>query len=95
MQKYILLLIAVSALAACNHSPLSRLTLDNYNKITEGMSKAQVEQLLGVPAKTEEKQILMVKRTVYRYEDGTHFAEIAFDGDGKVASKETNLTSSP
>jgi hypothetical protein len=92
MHKYILPVVAVLAFAACNHNPMSRLTLDNYNKITEGMSKAQVEQLLGPPTKTEEKQILMVKRTVYRYEDGTHFAEIALNGDGKVVSKESNLT---
>lgn len=93
MQRQILLLITILAFAACNHSPISRLTLDNYNRITEGMSKTQVEEVLGAPAKTEEKQILMVRRTVYRYEEGPHFAEIAFDGDGKVASKESNLTS--
>ena len=92
MRKYILSFLAGIALAACNHSPMSRLTLDNYNKITEGMSRAQVEQLLGPPAKTETKQILMVKRTIYRYEDGTRFAEITFNGDGNVESKETNLT---
>ena len=92
MHKYILLVVTMFALAACNHNPISRLTLDNYNKITEGMSKAQVEQLLGPPTKTEEKQILMVKRTVYRYEDGTRFAEIAFNGDGTVVSKDSNLT---
>ena len=91
MHKYVLLLVAAIAFAACNHNPVSRLTLDNYNKITEGMSKAQVEQLLGPPNKTETKDMLVVHRTIYRYEDGTRFAEIAFNGNNKVESKTTNL----
>ena len=42
-------LLAILVLAACNRNLLtgSKLTLDNYNQITTGMSKAQVEKNLG------------------------------------------------
>ena len=44
-------LLAILVLAACNRNVLtgSKLTLDNYNKITTGMSKAQVVALVGDP----------------------------------------------
>ena len=40
---------AILVLAACNRNVMtgSKLTLDNYNQITTGMSKAQVEKIFG------------------------------------------------
>jgi len=90
MHKYLTLLLAAIALAACNHNPVSKLTLDNYNKITTGMSKAQVQQVLGPPTKTEMKDMIIFKKTTFRYEDGTRFAEISFKND-EVDGKQTNL----
>jgi outer membrane protein assembly factor BamE (lipoprotein component of BamABCDE complex) len=85
-------LLAILVLAACNRNVLtgSKLTLDNYNQITTGMSKAQVEKILGPPTSMETKDMLIFKKTIWRYEDGQKFAKITFKND-EVDSKDTNL----
>ena len=84
--------VAILVLAACNRNALtgSKLTLDNYNQITTGMSKAQVEKILGPPTSMETKDMLIFKKTTWRYEDGQKFAQITFKND-EVDSKDTNL----
>ena len=83
---------AILALAACNRNVMtgSKLTLDNYNQITTGMSKAQVEKILGPPTSMETKDMLIFKKTIWRYEDGQKFAQITFKND-EVDGKDTNL----
>lgn len=80
--------------AACNRSgsPLSvsKLTPANYDQITMGMSKAQVETILGPPTTAETKDMVIFKKTTYRYEDGPKFAMITFKND-EVDSKDGNL----
>ena len=66
------------------------MTLGNYDKITVGMSKAQVEKILGPPTSVETKDMLIFKKTTYRYEDGKKFAMISFKND-EVDGKESNL----
>jgi outer membrane protein assembly factor BamE (lipoprotein component of BamABCDE complex) len=85
-------LLVILVLAACNRNVLtgSKLTLDNYNQITTGMSKAQVEKILGPPTSMETKDMLIFKKTIWRYEDGQKFAQITFKND-EVDSKDTNL----
>jgi outer membrane protein assembly factor BamE (lipoprotein component of BamABCDE complex) len=85
-------LLAILVLAACNRNVLtgSKLTLDNYNQITTGMSKAQVEKILGPPTSMETKDMLIFKKTTWRYEDGKKFVRITFKND-EVDSKDTNL----
>jgi outer membrane protein assembly factor BamE (lipoprotein component of BamABCDE complex) len=84
--------LAILVLAACNRNVLtgSKLTLDNYNQITTGMSKAQVEKILGPATSMETKDMLIFKKTTWRYEDGQKFALITFKND-EVDSKDTNL----
>jgi outer membrane protein assembly factor BamE (lipoprotein component of BamABCDE complex) len=84
--------LAFLVLAACNRNVLtgSKLTLDNYNQITTGMSKAQVEKILGPPTSMETKDMLIFKKTTWRYEDGQKFAQITFKND-EVDSKDSNL----
>jgi SmpA / OmlA family. len=84
--------VVAIALAACDRNPFSgsKLTLDNYNKITTGMTKAQVEQILGPPPSIETKDMLIFKKTIWRYERGQKFAMITFKND-EVDGKETNL----
>jgi len=84
--------LAILVLAACNRNVLtgSKLTLDNYNQITTGVSKAQVEKILGPPTSMETKDMLIFKKTTWRYEDGKKFAQITFKND-EVDSKDTNL----
>jgi hypothetical protein len=54
------LLIAVS----CDRSVVTgpKLTLSNYDRITTGMSKAQVERILGPPTTAETKDMMILKK---------------------------------
>ena len=78
--------------AACERNPLSgsQLTRANYDKITVGMSKAQVEHILGRATTVETKDMIIFSKTTYRYEDGKNFAMITFKND-EVDGKDTNL----
>jgi outer membrane protein assembly factor BamE (lipoprotein component of BamABCDE complex) len=72
----------------------SKLTLANYDQVTLGMSKAQVENILGPPTTAETKDMLIFKKTTYRYEHGKKFATVTFKND-EVDSKDTNLGRAP
>jgi outer membrane protein assembly factor BamE (lipoprotein component of BamABCDE complex) len=84
--------LVLLVLVACNRNGLSgsKVTLDNYKQITTGMSKTQVEKILGPPTTAETKDMVIFKKTTYRYEDGKNFAMITFKND-EVDGKETNL----
>ena len=84
--------------AGCNpNASLSRLTQANYDQVSNGMSKTQVENILGPPTKVEIKQALVLAQqesrwepvTAYRYEEGPIFVEITFKND-QVDKKDTN-----
>ncbi len=68
----------------------SRLTQANYDKVTVGMSKAQVEHILGKPTTVETKDMIIFSKATYRYEEGKKFAMITFKND-EVDGKDTNL----
>jgi outer membrane protein assembly factor BamE (lipoprotein component of BamABCDE complex) len=87
--------VVALCLAGCDRNPFSgsKLTVENYNKVTTGMSKAQVEKILGPPTKVETKDMIVFKKTTYRYEDGKNFAIITFKND-ELDSKDTNLSPS-
>lgn len=80
----------------CDRSVLSgsRLTPANYDQVSLGMSKAQVEKILGPPTTMETKDMLIFKKTTYRYEDRKKFAMITFKND-EVDGKDTNLGREP
>jgi hypothetical protein len=86
------LLVAVS----CDRSVVtgSKLTLSNYDQITPGMTKAQVKRILGPPTRVETKDMMIFKKTTYRYEDGKKFAMFTFKND-ELDSKEGNLQREP
>jgi outer membrane protein assembly factor BamE (lipoprotein component of BamABCDE complex) len=88
--------LALASLGACSRNPLSgsKLTSANYDQITLGMSKAQVENILGPPTTAETKDMVIFKKTTYRYEDGKKFAMVTFKND-EVDSKDTNLGREP
>ena len=95
VKRITLLLLCSSLLAvmpSCNRSVLtgSKLTLANYNEVTDGMTKAQVERIMGPPTTTETKDMLVFKKTTYRYEEGPKFALFTFKND-ELDSKEGNL----
>ena len=82
----------VALTAGCNRNALtgSKLTVNNYNQVTTGMSKAQVERIMGPPTTSEIKDMLIFKKTTYRYEDGSKFALFTFKND-ELDSKDGNL----
>ncbi len=84
--------LLVGLTAGCNRNALtgSKLTLDNYNQVTTGMSKAQVERIMGPPTTTETKDMLIFKKTTYRYEEGHKFVLFTFKND-ELDTKEGNL----
>ncbi len=90
------LLVALAAflltVPGCNRTTLSgsKLTKANYDQVSIGMSKTQVETILGQPTNAETKDMLVFKKTTYRYEDGTKFAMVTFKND-EVDGKDTNL----
>jgi outer membrane protein assembly factor BamE (lipoprotein component of BamABCDE complex) len=87
-----LVALCVLGFVGCDRNPFgSKLTLANYNKITTGMSKSQVEEILGKPTRVETKDMVIFKKTTYRYEDGKNFAMITFKND-EVDGKDTNLS---
>ncbi len=88
--------LVLLSLGACNRDALSgsKLTSANYDQISLGMSKAQVETILGSPTTAETKDMVIFKKTTYRYEDGAKFAMITFKND-EVDSKDTNLGREP
>ena len=91
-----MVLCALWSLGACNRAALSgsKVTAANYDQVTLGMSKAQVETILGPPTTSEMKDMLIFKKTTYRYEDGTKFVQITFKND-EVDSKDGNLGREP
>ncbi len=88
--------LALLSLGACNRETLSgsKLTSANYDQISLGMSKAQVETILGSPTSAETKDMVIFKKTTFRYEEGKKFAMITFKND-EVDSKDTNLGREP
>jgi outer membrane protein assembly factor BamE (lipoprotein component of BamABCDE complex) len=91
----LLALFALASLGGCGRGLSgSKLTTANYDQITLGMSKAQVETILGPPTTAETKDMVIFKKTTYRYEDGKKFAIITFKND-EVDSKDTNLGREP
>ena len=87
MKKITLIALLCGSLLAltpgCNRNALtgSRLTLANYDQVTNGMTKAQVERIMGPPTATETKDMLIFKKTTYRYEQGSKFALFTFKND--------------
>ena len=77
-------------LNACDKLPGSKLTRANYDQVTTGMSKAQVETVLGKPTTIEKKDMIIFAKTTFRYEEGKKFALITFKND-EVSEKDTNL----
>jgi len=87
MKKIMLLTVLCGSVLAltpsCNRNTLigSKVTLSNYDQVTNGMTKAQVERIMGPPTTIETKDMLIFKKTTYRYEDGSKFALFTFKTD--------------
>ena len=84
---FALMLAALFALTAC-HGP--RLTKANVDEVSQGMSRKQVESILGPPTSIDSTNLLVMKKVTYAYTQGNESVTIVFVND-QVASKESNL----
>ena len=68
-----------------------RITKANVDEVAEGMSKKQVESILGPPTELDNKDFVIMKKTTYIYRQGKDMVTIVFKDD-KVVEKQSTLT---
>ena len=68
-----------------------RITKANVDQVTEGMSKKQVESILGQPNSSKAEDLTITKQTTYVYRQGKDIVTIIFKDD-KVQSKVSTLS---
>jgi outer membrane protein assembly factor BamE (lipoprotein component of BamABCDE complex) len=68
-----------------------RLTKANVDEVNEGMTKKQVESILGPPSAIDTTDLILLKKTTYTYRQGQDSVTVVFKDD-KVQSKESTLT---
>jgi len=68
-----------------------RITKANVDQVAEGMSKKQVESILGPPPSLKTDDFVIMKKTTYVYQQGKDTVTIVFKDD-KVQSKDSTLT---
>jgi outer membrane protein assembly factor BamE (lipoprotein component of BamABCDE complex) len=68
-----------------------RITKANVDQVTEGMSKKQVESVLGPPTSLSTQDLVIMKKTTYVYRQGKDTVTIVFKDD-KVQSKDSTLS---
>jgi SmpA / OmlA family len=83
-----LLLVLVLVLGV-SCTPSKRITKANVDAVEQGMSKKQVESILGTPTSITNEQTM--KQTTYVYQQGQDSVTIVFIDD-KVQSKESTLS---
>jgi SmpA/OmlA family protein len=86
--RFMLVLILVLGLDSCSSK---RITKANVDQVTEGMSKKQVESILGPPTSLANEDLVIMKKTTYVYRQGKDTVTIVFKED-KVQSKDSTLS---
>ena len=74
--------------SSCNAD--KRFTKANTDEVADGMSKKQVESILGPPTTVDTKDFVLLKKTTYVYAQGKDSVTIVFKDD-KVQSKVSTL----
>jgi len=83
------LLLALVLAIGVSCSPGKRIAKDNVDEVEQGMTKKQVESILGHPTSIANDAIM--KQTTYVYRQGKDSVTIIFKDD-KVQSKESTLS---
>ena len=83
-----LVLMLILMLDSCSSK---RITKANVDQVTEGMSKKQVESVLGPPTSLSTEDFVITKKTTYVYRQGKDTVTIVFKDD-KVQSKDSTLS---
>jgi outer membrane protein assembly factor BamE (lipoprotein component of BamABCDE complex) len=86
--RFMLVLMLVLMLDGCIGK---RITKANVDQVTEGMSKKQVESILGPPTSLSTQDLVIMKKTTYVYRQGKDTVTIVFKDD-KVQSKDSTLS---
>ena len=86
--RFLLALVLTLALVAC---PGRRITKANVDEVAEGMSKKQVESILGTPTEIDNKDFVIMKKTTYVYRQAKDTVTIVFKDD-KVTEKQSTLS---
>jgi hypothetical protein len=79
-------LVSVLAVALLLMACGSRISQQNYNRITDGMAYADVVKILGEPTSSESRGALGITAGTAQWKDGAHQIAIVFIND-KVSSK--------
>jgi outer membrane protein assembly factor BamE (lipoprotein component of BamABCDE complex) len=85
--QLVLVLMLIFVLDGCSNR---RITKANVDQVAEGMSKKQVESILGPPTSLSTEGVVM-KKTTYVYRQGKDTVTIVFKDD-KVQSKDSTLS---
>src|SRR5438477_9139722 len=83
-----LAILMISLVCACSGK---RITKANVDEVTEGMSKKQVESILGPPTSIDTKDFVVTKTTTYVYRQGKDTVTLVFKDD-KLQSKDSTLS---
>src|SRR5437588_10804484 len=86
--RFMLVLMLAVGLDSCSSK---RITKANVDQVTEGMSKKQVESILGPPTSLANEDLVIMKKTTYVYRQGKDMITIVFKDD-KVQSKDSTLS---
>ena len=86
--QLMLVLMLVFVVGGCSNK---RITKANVDQVAEGMSKKQVESILGPPTALTTEDFVIMKKTTYVYRQGKDTVTIVFKDD-KVQSKDSTLS---
>jgi SmpA / OmlA family. len=84
-------LVLVFLVVLCVSCGGERITKANVDEVAEGMSKKQVESILGPPTSINNEDFIIMKKTTYVYRQGKDSVTIVFKDD-KVQSKDSTLS---
>ena len=87
ISRFLLVLLLALAVSC---TPGKRITKANVDEVTEGMSKKQVESILGPPTSINNEDFVIIKKTTYVYRQGKDTVTIVFKDD-KVQAKDSTL----
>jgi outer membrane protein assembly factor BamE (lipoprotein component of BamABCDE complex) len=87
LSRVLLLLLLVVAVSCSGGKRISKANVD---QVTEGMSKKQVESILGPATSINNQDFVIMKKTTYVYRQGKDTVTIVFKDD-KVQAKDSTL----
>jgi len=86
----LLWLAAIIGFGVSSCSSSKKLSKANVDEVTEGMSKKQVESILGPPTSINNEDFVIMKKTTYVYRQGKDTVTVVFKDD-KVQAKDSTL----